>query len=153
MKRIILFISFFFIFGLYAGADTSFEKASDDMRFDNAYQFYRLEQYDKALILLQEYLEVYEDGSHRETAFDYLAGIYFMRYDYRKALKFYLAHFEEFSDTEEGVRAYYNAGICYRKMGMKSDAEKVFNTIISEYSAFQSASDARMQLDVQNIIK
>lgn len=146
-------MSFFFFFGLNAAQDSSFEKASDDMRFDNAYQFYRLEQYDKALILLQEYLEVYEDGSHRETAFDYLAGIYFMRYDYRKALKTYLAHFEEFSDTEEGVRAYYNAGICYRKMGMKNEAENVFNTIINEYSAFQSAADARMQLDVQNIIK
>ncbi|HQQ24327.1 MAG TPA: tetratricopeptide repeat protein [Spirochaetota bacterium] len=153
MNKIILFILLLFSIGLNAGSDSAFEKASDDMRFDNAYQFYRLEQYDKALVLLQEYLEVYEDGSHRETAFDYLAGIYFMRYDYRKALKIYLAHFEEFSDTEEGVRAYYNAGICYRKMGMKADAEKVFTTIISEYSAFQSASDARMQLDVQNIIK
>ena len=153
MKRIILFISFFFTFGLYAGADTSFEKASDDMRFDNAYQFYRLEQFDKAAVLFMEYLEVYEDGSHREAAFSYLAGIYFSRQDFRKALKTYLSHFSEYSDTEDGVRAYYNAGICYRKMGMKSESEQVFRIITEEYSAYQTASDARIQLDVQNITK
>jgi TolA-binding protein len=129
------------------------DRIADDMRYDNAFQFYRLEQYAKAQILFEEYLEVFTDGVHRESAYAALGRIHFTAYRYPKALKVFLGHYEEFSTTEDGVQAYFNAGVCYQKMGMKKEALAVFNRIVEDYPTYQAAQAARMQLDVMDVLK
>jgi TolA-binding protein len=161
MKTILLLLLLIIPAGLAAQtAEISLEeerlvldKMADDLRYDNAYQFYRLARYDQAVRLFEEYLEVYTDGSHRIDAYNYSARIYFQNYDYRKALKAYLSLYEEYSEMEEGLSAYYNAGVCYLKMGMKREAANIFKRISDEHPASMSARNARVQLDVEDIVK
>lgn len=136
-----------------SSAQNGTDRIADDMRYDNAFQFYRLEQYAKAQILFEEYLEVFTDGVHRESAYAALGRIHFTAYRYPKAVKVFLGHYEEFSTTEDGVQAYFNAGVCYQKMGMKKEALDVFNRIVEDYPTYQAAQAARMQLDVMDVLK
>lgn len=134
-------------------SELNLDRIADDIRYQNAYQFIKLERYDKALQMMGEYLEVYSEGIHRQDAFKHIAQIYFMRNQYNLALKYYLLLYEEFSESDEGLWAYYNIGICYNKMARTSDARKVFQRIVDEYPASLAARKAQMQLDLEEIMK
>lgn len=132
--------------------ELNLEKISDDIRYKNAYQFFKLERYDKALQLFGEYLEIYTNGIHRKEAYNNIAHIYFMRYNYKLALKYYQLLYEEFSETEEGLMAYYYTGVSYSQMGKAELAKQIFKRIVDEYPASYAAHTAKTQLDLEDIL-
>jgi TolA-binding protein len=129
----------------------SLEQAADDSKFNNGINFMSLKRYDKALEEFIEYLEIYYDGSHRSEVYARIAGIYFDRQNYLKAISFYKGLYEEFSNTEDGIGGYYNMGICYVKMGYNDTAMDVFNYILQEYPASSYAAKAQVQMDLLKI--
>lgn len=132
---------------------TGYEKIADDTRFYNAYHFYEMEMYDKAVVLLSEYVEVYSNGIHRKEAIMALGNIEFKRRNYQSAAGFYIMLFEEFSSDEEGVEAYYRAAICYQKMGYTERSEKIFSEIVERYPQSRLAESARMQRNLDAFLK
>ncbi len=158
MKKLLLVILLLNLSGFYnlSFADKTeklnLEQIADDIRYKNAYQFIKLERYDKALQLLGEYIEIYINGIHRNKAIGNIADIYFMRFEYLKAIKYYNMLYEEFSDSEDGLLAYYNIGICYSKMGESQKAKNVFQRIIDENPGSPVSRQAQMQLDIEDII-
>ncbi len=134
-------------------ATTDHRRIADDIKFENARHFYDLKLYDKSLRELNEYLEIYMNGSHRKEAFWTAATIYFNRFNYEKAAKNYNSLYEEFSSSEEGVRAYYRTGICYLKMGYDEKAAEVFKSIMEDYPNSEFASQSRTQLDLMDILQ
>jgi TolA-binding protein len=97
--------------------DQSLDALADDLKFQNGMSFINLKMYDKAIETFNEYLEIYYNGNHRHEAYRQIAGIYFSRLEYLRAIDNYRALYEEFSNTESGIEAYFNIGICYNKMG------------------------------------
>jgi TolA-binding protein len=127
-------------------------KIADDLKFQNGLLFIRLKLQDKAIEELQEYLEIYNDGIHRHEAFRELAEIYYQRFDFQKAVDVLKGLHEEFSNTEEGVEAYFRMGICYKKMGYDANAQRVFNQIIQDHPESGYAYQAQKQLDLLKIL-
>ncbi|MCP4130690.1 MAG: tetratricopeptide repeat protein [bacterium] len=128
------------------------EKAADDMKFRNGIQFIKLNRDDKAIEALNEYLEIYYNGIHRHEAYKRLAEIAINKFDYQEAIKIYRSLFEEFSNSTEGVEAYYRIGLCYKKMGYDKKALRVFKEILSNFSDSDYAEQARIQVDMLKIL-
>lgn len=126
---------------------------ADDIKFENAMQFYSMGDYRKALQMFNEYLEVYLTGAHRGEALRHVAAIYFDRFEYEKSIRAYTAIHEEASNTEEGIEAYYKTGICYSKMGYDNRAQGVFQSIIELYPYSTYAYLSRIQIDLLKIIE
>jgi TolA-binding protein len=135
-----------------AKAPGSLDALADDVKFQNGLGFIKLKMYDKALETFNEYLEIYNNGNHRNEAYKYIAEIYFNRLEYLKAIDYYRSLYEEFSNTEAGVEAYFNTGICYMKMGYDKKASEVFNEIIENHRESAYRQQAELQLDMLNIL-
>ncbi len=135
-----------------ADKPSDLRKAADNIKFENAMQFFAMRDYEKALREFDEYLEIFVNGVHRNAAYRHIAKIYFDRFEYERAVRAYSAIFEESSTTDEGVEAYYRVGICYQKMGDDAKAREVFNTIIEQYPYSNYAGLSRMQMDLLKII-
>lgn len=126
---------------------------NDTLRYENAYQLFKMKRYDKALLLFGEYIEVYPDGVHRKESLKYIGDIYLGRFDYARAIKYYSMLYEEFSSEEEGIGGYYQTGICYSRMGKEDKAIEIFKEINSLYPASSWADKARLQLDLEEMLK
>ncbi|HOP30564.1 MAG TPA: tetratricopeptide repeat protein [Spirochaetota bacterium] len=124
------------------------KKAADDMKFVNALGFYKLEKYDRALNEFYEYLEIYYDGIHRSEALRKIAEIHIKNFNYQKAIEAYSRLYQEFSGTEEGLDAYFQAGICYKKMGFDIKAETIFKYILANHPGTSAAYNSEIQLEL-----
>ena len=133
--------------------DENLDRIADDLKFSNGVQFVNLKRHDKAIEVLSEYLEIFHDGIHRDEAYRHIADIHFKRFNYLKAINSYKLLFEEFSTSDEGVRAYFQIGICYKKMGYDIKAKEVFREITQKYPESSVANQSRIQVDFLNIIE
>lgn len=124
---------------------------ADDMKFENAMQFFRMKDGDRALVEFKEYLEIYIRGAHRGEAYRGIAKIYFERYDYERSARAYGAIYEEASASEDGIDAWYHAGLCYQKMGEDEKARSIFGEIVQKYPYSNSRQPAQVQLDMIKI--
>lgn len=132
--------------------EESLEKMADDGKFENGMLFLTLNLPDKAVRELEEYLEVYNNGIHRGEALKIIAEIHFQRFNYQKAIRAYERLYEEFSNTEEGVEAYYNIGICNGKMGNEKKAATVYQEIITDHPESRFSHQAQVQLDLLQVL-
>ncbi|MGL4368681.1 MAG: tetratricopeptide repeat protein [Spirochaetota bacterium] len=134
-------------------SSSSLEQVNDDVRYDNAYRLLSLKKKDKALALFGEYLELFPEGAHRKEALRYIGDIYLDRFDYKKALKYYQSLYEEFSGEDEGIAGYFQTGICYSRMGNNAKAVEIYKDIMELYPASPYMQKAKIQLDLEEMIK
>jgi len=127
------------------------KKVADDMKFQNGMEFYKLEKFDRALGEFNEYIEIYYDGIHRNEAMKKIAEIHIRFFNYQKAIDAYRALYQEFSSTDDGIDAYFQIGICYKKMGFDAKAEGIFKYIIEEHPGTSASHNAQIQLDLLKI--
>ena len=130
---------------------SNLKKVADDMKFQNAMEFYKLEKFDRALSEFNEYIEIYFDGIHRNEALKKIAEIHIRFFDHQKAIEAYRMLYQEFSSTDEGIDAYFQIGICYKKMGFDAKAEAIFKYIIEEHPGTPAAYNSAIQLDLLKI--
>lgn len=130
----------------------SAENLADEAKFRNAMDFIRLARPQKALQELQEYLEIYSRGAHRDEAYRQIALIYCENFDYLKAVSAYRNLYQEYGGSESGIGAYFNMGMCYRKMGYREKARRVFEDIVRDYPASSYARQAETQIELVKII-
>ena len=126
---------------------------SDNTHYENANQFYKLKQFSIANALFNEYLEIYPNGLHRKDAFKSIALMHFEKFEYLKSIKVFNSLYEEFSNSEEGIEAYFMTGICYQKMGFMDNAKQIFNSLIEEHPESNYAQQARTKLDLIDILE
>lgn len=132
-------------------AEPDLARIADDLKFENAKHFYDMKLYDNSLRDMNEYLEVYIQGAHRKEAFMTIASIHFKRFEYRKAVKAYTSLYEEFSTSDEGIQAYFNAAICHEKMGNEKKAREIYKQILEDHPDSQQASMALSQIEILGI--
>jgi tetratricopeptide (TPR) repeat protein len=125
---------------------------ADEMKFRDAMEFIRLERNAKALDELNEYLEIFINGSHRDEAFRQIARIHCESFDYLKAVRAYQRLYEEYGTSESGIEGYYNMGLCYRKMGYRDRARRIFEEIIRDHAGLPVANRAGIQLELVKIV-
>ncbi len=130
------------------GDEEDLDRMADDLKYETARYFYENRLYDKCLSEMKEYLEIYSNGLHRKEAYLTIADIYFKRYDYSRAAKSYLALYEEFSNSDEGLQAYFNASVCYEKMGNEKKAKEILKTLIDDHPDSRHAALAQTRLEV-----
>jgi len=130
---------------------SNLKRVADDMKFQNGMEFYKLEKFDRALNEFNEYIEIYFDGVHRNEALKKIAEIHIKFFDYQKAIESYRTLYQEFSSTDEGIDAYFQIGICYKKMGFDAKAEEIFKYIVEEHPNTSAAYNAGIQLDLLKI--
>jgi len=152
-KIIITLILIVFALPALSKESINYDKLSDDLKFNNANILLKLGRQKVAMEEFNEYLEIYSQGNHRKEALKKIAKIYNLDFQYVKALKVYLSLYEEFSFSEDGVFAYFNAAICYDKMGYTDKAVNIYKEIIKNYSNSTYAHKAMIQLDLLNILK
>lgn len=158
MKLIKIMVIFFLTLNLsiisFAEENTglaNLKKVADDMKFQNGMEFYKLEKFDRSLSEFNEYIEIYYDGIHRNEALKKIAEIHIRFFDYQKAIDAYRMLYQEFSSTDEGIDAYFQIGICYKKMGFDSKAEGIFKYIVEEHPGTTAAYNSEIQLDLLKI--
>ncbi len=132
---------------------TDLSRLSDNTQYEIAAQFYKLKVYDKALEFFKEYLEVYPEGIHRKDAYKSIANIYFNQFQYIKSIKAYNSLYEEYSNSDEGIEAYFMTGICYQKMGFIDSARRIFNSIIKEHPESNFFNQSKTKLDIIDILE
>ena len=125
---------------------------ADDLKFKNGVEFMKLKMYHKAAETFNEYLEIYPHGIHRADAYRYLAELFAAKMEYLKAIEKYRALYEEFGNTEAGIEAYFNIGLCYQKMGYDKEAAEVLNDLIQNHGDSPYAREAKTLLDVQSML-
>ena len=118
IRKSLIIILFFLItaspvFSQEKAETIDLKRLADNTKFENAMQFFNLKRYDIALQGFNEYLEIYPNGIHRIEAYKKIAGIHFERFNYVKAIKIYRSLHEEFSNSSDGIEAFYNVGICF----------------------------------------
>lgn len=156
MRKFIIIISVIFFISTgytYTAAEevsesVNLKKAADDMKFANAISFYKLEKYDRALNEFYEYIEIYYDGIHRNEAFRKIAEIHIRNFNYQKAIEAYNSIYQEFSGTDEGLDAYFQTGVCYKKMGFDTKAESIFKYIMANHPGTTAAYNSEIQLEL-----
>lgn len=158
MKRIIIFLVVLSFCGNNLSAQDEklgrdLNAQADDMRYGDAAYFIKLNRPEKAFELLHEYLEIFPRGAHRHEAYMHIAEIYKKRFDYAKAAAVYLKVYEEFSAQDEGITAYFEAAICYKKMGYDKRATEIFREIADEKPDTIHAGRARTQLEILSIVE
>jgi TolA-binding protein len=131
---------------------SSLKKEADDIKFQNGVEFYKLGKFERALNEFNEYIEIFFDGTHRSEALKKIAEIRIRFFEYQKAIEAYKTLYQEFSTTEDGIDAYFQIGICYKKMGFDSKAEDIFKYIVSEHPGTSTAYKAEIQLELLKII-
>jgi TolA-binding protein len=129
------------------------DRIADDLKYRNGYRFIELGRYNKALEELNEYLEIYLYGIHRDEAYSNIARIHFIRLDYQKAAGTYGQLFEEFSNSDSGIEGYYNMGVCYQKMGYNRRAAEIFRDIVRNYPESTMTGKAKIQVDLLKILE
>ena len=134
------------------GEEINLAAIADNQKFENAKHFYDMKLYDKSLREMNEYLEIYATGAHRKAAFMTVGSIHFKRFDYPRAVKAYSSLYEEFSNSEEGIQAYFNVAICYQKMGRDKKAREILKEIIEDHPDTRESAMARTQMDLLDII-
>ncbi len=154
-KYVVIFI-FILIFAVNSFAEektglVNLKKVADDMKFQNGLEFYKLEKFERALGEFNEYIEIYYDGIHRNEALKKIAEIHIRLFNYQKAIDAYRILYQEFSSTDEGIDAYFQIGICYKKMGFDSKAEAIFKYIVEEHPGTSAAYNSEIQLDLLKI--
>lgn len=154
--RYILLILLLFNLPICSSAEEStglanLKKVADDMKFQNGMEFYKLERFDRALAEFNEYIEIYYDGIHRNEVLKKIAEIHIKLFDYQKAIEAYRTLYQEFSSTDEGIDAYFQIGVCYKKMGFDSKAEGIFKYIVDEHPGTSASYNAEIQLDLLKI--
>lgn len=132
---------------------TDLNKFADDTAYENANQFYKLKNYNLALGFFTEYIEIYLNGIHRKEVHKKIALIYFEQFNYIKSIKAFNSLYEEFSNSEEGIEAYFMTGICYQKMGFLDNAKRVFKSIIEEHPESSFNPQAKIKLDLLEILE
>jgi TolA-binding protein len=159
MNRSIFLYIFILLFSCYPGVRAAsnnpenLDVLADDLKFQNSVEFAKIRMFDRAIESFNEYLEIYYNGNHRHEAYKNIADIYFGRLEYGKAINYYRSLYEEFSTTESGIEAYFNIGICYNKMGYEKKASEVFKDIVENHAESSYAEQAKLQLDLLNIIQ
>lgn len=156
MKKYLIIMFLFMLFAAEyshinaeeVSGSVNLKKAADDMKFTNAMGFYKLEQYDRALNEFYEYIEIYYDGIHRSEAFRKIADIYIKKFNYQKAIEAYNSIYQEFSGSDEGLDAYFQTGVCYKKMGFDSKAEVIFKNILTSHPGTSAAYNSEIQLEL-----
>jgi TolA-binding protein len=97
--------------------------------------------------------EIYINGQHKKEAYKKIALIYFEQFNYIKSIKALKSIYEEFSSSEEGIEAYFMTGICYQKMGFLDNAKQVFRSLIEEHPESNFAYQAKIKLDLIDILE
>jgi TolA-binding protein len=129
------------------------DRIADDLKYRNGYRFIELGRYSKALEELNEYLEIFIYGTHRDEAYNNIARIHFIRLDYQKAAGIYRDLFEEYSNSDSGIEGYYNMGVCYQKMGYNQRAAEIFQDIVRNYPESTMTGKAKIQVDLLKILE
>lgn len=127
-------------------------RIADDLKFENARHFYDMKLYNQSLRDMNEYLEVYIQGAHRKEAYMTIADIHFKRFEYRKAVKAFTSLYGEYSTSDEGIQAYFNAAVCHEKMGNEKKAREIYKNIMEDHPDSQQASMARTQIELLGIL-
>ena len=153
MKKCIFIAVLLWALCVFAEEPENLDIIADNQKFDNAKLFISLGLPQKAIVQLNEYLEIYIRGAHRNEALSFLARIYRDKFDYQRALRVYRRQFEEFSSSDAGIDAFFQIGICYFKMGYYADAENIFRRIIREHPTSIFAGQARTQLELMSILQ
>lgn len=125
---------------------------ADNMKFQNGVEFMKINDYNRALNEFNEYLEIYIHGIHRGNAYREIAKIHISNFDFQRAVKAYKSIYQEYSYTDEGIDAYFEAGICYKKMGYNNKATEIFQYIAKEHPGTNAAYNAEIQLELIKII-
>jgi TolA-binding protein len=132
---------------------TDLRTFSDNTNYENANQFYKLKQFSLATELFTEYLEIYPNGLHRKEVYKKIALMHFEKFDYIKSIKTYNSLYEEYSNSEEGIEAFFMTGICYQKMGFLDNAKQVFKSLMEEHPESNYAPQAKTKLDLIEILE
>lgn len=132
--------------------ELNFIQIADNMKFQNGIEFMKINDYNRALNEFNEYLEIYIHGIHRGNAYREIAKIHILNFDFQKALEAYKSIYQEYSYADEGIDAYFEAGICYKKMGYNNKAMEIFHYIAEEHPGTNAAYNAKIQLEIIKII-
>ncbi len=156
MKKMLIPVILLFAISISAqdkNEGLNLQRIADDLKYNNGYRFIKLGRYDKALEELNEYLEIFIYGTHRDEAYGNIARIHFIRLDYQKAAEIYRQLFEEFSNSDSGIEGYYNMGVCYQKMGYENRAAVIFRDIVRNYPESTMTGRAKIQVELLKILE
>jgi TolA-binding protein len=155
IKYIAVLIIIMNVFSLNAAEQSAgmenLRKVSDDMKFQNGVEFFKLEKFDRALSEFNEYIEIYMSGIHRNEALRKIAEIHIRFFNYQKAIDAYRMLYQEYSGTDDGIDAYFQIGVCYKKMGFDKKAEDIFKYIVDEHPGTPAAYNSEIQIDLLKI--
>jgi len=149
-----LFLFSAFVYSLAAAPD----KLEDERNFQITLQFHLAESLEKdgklaeALLIYNDFLELYPQSDFRWKALEAKARIFKISHRYQKAVSVYkkLADMTLFS--EKGLEYLFEQASLYEKTGFPVKAEKLYKRIIETNPNSPIAEKSRIRLNVQTLL-
>jgi tol-pal system protein YbgF len=109
--------------------------------FNMAYNDYSRGMYDLAIRGFKDYLSRYPESELSNKAYYYLADSYYAKKQYQECIKVIDEYFSKYKKDEFTVSMLYKKGRCFEQLGMKREAEEIFNYIKKNYPTSKEAKE------------
>ena len=122
----------------------------EDIKF-NVYNGLALSYYynwdiSQAIKIFKEILDKFQKVKYRETAYKWIAQIYFTKRDFKESMKYYLILTKDFKDSKDYYDYILKLGECYLKTGDNLKAKEIFQDILDNCSELKLVNRARLLL-------
>ena len=112
---------------------------------------YEENKLEDALMIFQDFIELYPDSSRRSQALEKIAIIYEERQEYVSARRVYLQLFEELGLSTRGLGYYFEAGRLSEIMGNVKEAYQVYETIIQALPGSDLAQKVKRRIRLDQL--
>jgi len=109
--------------------------------FNMAYNDYSRAMYDLAIRGFKDYLSKYSDSELANKAYYYLSDSYFAKKQYQECIKIIDEYLTKYQKDEFVVPMLYKKGMCFVQLGLKKQADEIFEIIKKNYPTSKEAKE------------
>lgn len=120
--------------------------AEENAAYDEAYGFYKVANYERALVSFRDFLKKFPDSSRVPNAHYLMGNAYFALDDHKRSIASYQVVVSKFESNPKVPDAWLNIAACQQKLNDLPAAKKTLKMLIAKYPNSGAAGKAKKRL-------
>ena len=121
-------------------------RSDENAAYEEAYGFYKVANYEKALVAFRDFLKKYPESSKAPNAHYLMGNAYFALDDYKRSIASYQVVVSKFESHAKVADAWLNIAGCQQKLNDLPAARKTLKMLIAKYPDSSVAGKAKKRL-------
>ncbi len=121
-------------------------QAEENSAYEEAYGFYKVANYEKALVSFREFLKKFPDSARVPNVHYLMGNSYFALDDYKRSIASYQVVVSKFESNPKVPDAWLNIAGCQQKLNDLPAARKTLKLLIAKYPDSKVAGKAKKRL-------